>query len=45
MANYSSGAQKRADENNEQIADNDSVQKKLKRSKKESHQNYGAQRP
>ena len=46
MANYSSGAQKRADENNEQIADTDSVQKKkLKRSKKESHQNYGAQRP
>ena len=28
MANYSSGAQKRADENSEQIAGNDSVQKK-----------------
>ena len=28
MANYSSGAKKRADENNEEIAGNDSVQKK-----------------
>ena len=45
MANYSSGAQKRADENNEQIADNDSVQKKTEAFKERVSPELRAQRP